>query len=313
MIEIFSIKTITKVLKKSLVITCALLIPFVSISQMKSQYWSKFKNEIYFGAGATSYLGDLGGGIESGNNGLGDLNIQATNVALSFGFRSKLTQMVTFRMDLALGYASGADSLTENIGRANRNLSFRTTFFSVSPLIEVYVIPESFGRGASPFSLYLASGLRLMYFDPKAEYDGTWYSLRPLGTEGQLATSGSTTYSQFTVGLPFVVGFKLALPSKGGKSGAYTIGFEASSTWLMTDYFDDVSTTYSNPESIRQTSGDIAVILSDRRLSASQGSGAGIRGNPSRNDWLGMLQITVGKQLYTKSRRRKSSSRSSYF
>ena len=305
----------TKVLKKMLSIAFIILIPLVSFGQMRSQYWKKFKNEIYFSGGATAYLGDLGGGVESGNHSLSDINPAATKYAFSVGLRTKLTEIVTFKIDLAYGQASGADSLTENVGRKSRNLSFRTNFISLSPIIETYIIPERFGRGASPFSLYVATGIRFIHFNPQAELDGTWYDLQPLGTEGQLANAGATSYSKFTVGLPFIFGFKYALPAaKGGKSGAWTIGFESSATWLMTDYFDDVSTSYSDPEAIRATSGNIGAELSDRRLTTSNGSGNGIRGNPSANDWYGMLNVTIGKQLYSRSgRRRRTPNRGSYF
>ena len=302
----------TKVLKKLLVIALVFFIPFASSSQMRSQYWSKFKNEFYFSGSATGYLGDLGGGVESGNHSLSDLNLEATKFAIGAGFRTKLTEMVTFRADLAFGSASGADSLTENAGRNARNLSFKTTFITFSPLMEVYIIPEKFGRGASPISLYVSSGVRFMYFNPQAEYEGTWYDLQPLGTEGQLASAGSTTYSQLTVGLPFISGFKFALPTKGGRSGAWSIGVEASATWLMTDYFDDVSTSYAGVEAVRQSSGEIGAILSDRRINTTGGSG-GIRGNPEHNDWVGMVSVMVSKQLYSRSRRKRSPNRNSYF
>jgi len=304
----------TKVLKNFLAVTLLILIPTITFSQLRSQYWKRFKNEIYFGAGGTNYLGDLGGGVESGNNSLSDLNMKATSFVISAGLRSKLTEYVTFRMDLAFGNATGADSLTKNVGRSNRNLSFRTRFITFSPLIEAYVIPERFGRGSSPVSMYVASGLRFMYFNPQAEYQGTWYDLQPLGTEGQLS-AGSAPYSRLTIGLPLIVGFKYAVPSqRGGKTGSWTVGVEASANWLMTDYFDDVSTTYSDPEGIRKTSGNIGAILSDRRLTSKQGSGNGVRGNPTSNDWYGTIQIIIGKQLYTKSRRgRRPSGRGTYF
>lgn len=307
-----SINSNTKVLKKLLVITLVVIFPFLSFSQMRSQYWSKFKNEFYFSGSATSYLGDLGGGVESGKHSLANINMAATKFAIGAGFRSKLTEMVTFRADFCYGTASGADSLTENLGRKGRNLSFKTTFLTFSPLVEVYIIPEKFGRGASPISIYLSSGVRFMYFNPQAEYQGTWYDLQPLGTEGQLAKAGSVTYSRFTVGLPFIAGFKFALPTKGGKTGAWSIGIEATATWLMTDYFDDVSTSYAGVEAVRASSGEIGAILSDRRIN-STGGGGGIRGNPNHNDWLGMASLMISKQLYTKSRRRKSPNRSSYF
>lgn len=311
--DIFTFFPNTKVLKKSLVFALVIFIPLATQAQMRSSYWTKFKNEIYFGGSATAYLGDLGGGVESGKHSLSSINLEGTSFAFSAGFRSKLTEMVSFRLDLAYGTATGADSLTENLGRKSRNLSFKTNFFTFSPLIEVYLIPESFGRSASPISAYISSGIRFMYFNPKAEYQGTWYNLQPLGTEGQLSKAGSTPYSRITVALPFIAGFKFALPSKGGKSGAWSLGVEATANWLMTDYFDDVSTSYSDQEAIKVTSGEIGAILADRRLSTTQGDTGGIRGNPKYNDWYGLLTVMVSKQLYSKSRRRKSPSRGSYF
>ena len=315
MTDTFASISKTKVLKNSLVIALMIFIPAVSFSQMRSQIWKRFKNEVYFGAGATAYQGDLGGGVESGNHSLSDINMAATRYAFSVGFRSKMTEMASFRFDFTFGQASGADSLTGNLGRKSRNLSFRTNFTTMTPMIEFYVLPERFGRGSSPISAYIATGMKIMYFNPQAELDGTWYDLQPLGTEGQLASAGKNTYSRFTFGIPLAFGGKFALPSaKGGKQGAWTIGIEASATWLMTDYFDDVSTTYSSNEGIAKSSGLVGAALADRRLTPSQGSTGGIRGNPTSNDWIGMLQIVIGKQLYSRSgRRRRPASRGSYF
>lgn len=282
-------------------------------SQIRGQMWKKFQHEIFITGGATNYLGDLGGGPESGTKGLSHLNPAATKFMGGFGYKYKITSHLTFRGEFAIGQASGADSLTENLGRKTRNLSFKTTFFTLSPIFEVYMVPEQFGRSANPFSMYAASGLRFMYFNPQAELNGTWYDLQPLGTEGQLL-AGKSPYSQFTIVLPFIIGTKFKLPSaRGGKAGAITIGIEASANWLMTDYFDDVSTKYANPEAIRQTSGNIGVELADRRLSPSKGTEGGIRGNPTQNDWYGTFQVTIGKQLYSKTRRRRPSSRNTYY
>lgn len=306
----------TKVLKKLLVFALIFL-PVLSFSQMRSQYWKKFKHEIYFGGGATAYLGDLGGGAESGNHSLNDLNLEATKYAASAGFRLKITQLINLRVDLTYALVSGADSLTPNLGRQSRNLSFKTTLYTFSPIIEVYFLPENYGRGASPISAYAATGIRLIYFNPQAELDGTWHDLQPLGTEGQLSSAGQTTYDKFTVGLPLIFGVKYALPSaRGGKSGAWTIGLETSATWLMTDYLDDVSTSYANPEGVANAGGEIALALADRRATPGTQAG-GIRGNPAFNDWYGMVQVFIGKKLYSQPKRKNANTRdprrSTYF
>ena len=304
MIEQVSINYNTKVLKKTLFIAYIFLIPFVSFSQMRPLSWNHFKNEVYFGSGATNYLGDLGGGIHSGKHFLGDININGTHAVFSGGGKTKISEFLTLRLDLAYGYASGADSLTKNDGRKSRNLSFRTTFVNLSPLVEYYILPERFNKRSSPFAAYVASGITFMYFNPQAKYDGAWYNLQELGTEGQLIEEGSSSYSKFTVGIPLVLGFKVRLPGgRGGKKGSISVGFEATSIWLMTDYFDDVSTVYANTEDIRKTSGDIGVKLADKRL-VGAGSEGEIRGNPKDKDWIGFLQLTVAKKLYNKPKRK---------
>ena len=305
----------TKVLKILLLVTVIFLIPMLSIAQYTHQTWKQYKNEVYFGGGTSSYLGDLGGGSGAGQqHSLADLNIEGTQYTFSGGLKTKLSEMISFRADFTYGSAQGADSLTENAGRASRNLSFRTTFISVSPLVEVFILSEKYGRRASPISAYVASGIRFVYYEPKALHDGVWYNLRPLGTEGQ--TIGQyNPYSKFTIGLPFIIGAKYKLPTRrSSKAGAWTIAFEASGTWLMTDYFDDVSSTYANPEGIRESSGEIGVILADRRLTPSQGTEGGVRGNPQSNDWYGTLQFIVGKKIYKRSgKKRRVPNRGSYF
>ena len=144
---------------------------------------------------------------------MADLNIEGTQYTFSGGLKTKLSEMISFRADLTYGSAQGADSLTENIDRKSRNLSFRTTFLSISPLIEVFLLSEKYGIRANPFSAYVATGFRFVYYEPKALHDGVWYNLRPLGTEGQLIGQ-NTTYSKFTLGLPFIIGTKYKLPTK---------------------------------------------------------------------------------------------------
>lgn len=299
--------------KTTTLVIAVLLISINSHAQYNGQLWKRFSHEIFITGGATTYLGDLGGSEESGTKGLSHINPAATRYMGGIGYKHKLTSHLTLRLELAFGQASGADSLTDNNSRALRNLHFKTNFVTFSPIFEVFIIPEQFGRSANPFSMYLASGLRLMYFNPQAELNGTWYDLQPLGTEGQLL-AGKSPYSRMTVGLPFILGTKFKLPSsKGGKSGAWTIGIEASANWLLTDYFDDASTKYANPEAIRQTSGNVGVELADRRLTPSKGSAGGIRGNPTQNDWYGTFQVSIGKQLYARTKRRRPSNRNTYY
>ena len=87
----------TKVLKISLVLAFISLIPTLGNAQFSNQRWKQFRNEVYFGLGATQFLGDLGGSIESGNHGLKDMNMIATKFMLSAGLRVKMSERLTLR------------------------------------------------------------------------------------------------------------------------------------------------------------------------------------------------------------------------
>lgn len=215
--------------------------------------WSKNKKEILFGAGATQFLGDLGGRNKIGKDySLADLDLPSTGINLFVGYRFRFHPNYATRSTLTVGLLRGSDEKTDEIVRNSRNLSFRAPIVELSQRMEWIVYKnEKFGNrynirklhGMKEHNeqLYLFSGAALTFFQPQAKYNGAWTDLRPLKTEGQGLPGGPKEYSAVTAAIPFGIGFRTTL------SGMWRIGVEAIYMKTFTDYMDDVSGVYYDP------------------------------------------------------------------
>ena len=83
-----------------------------------------------------------------------------------------------------------------------------------------------------------------MKFNPKAKLDGQWVELQPLRLEGQGMTEypNRKEYNLIQLEVPMGFGFKYYL-----KENMY-VGLEVLHRQLFTDYIDDVSTNYVDPD-----------------------------------------------------------------
>jgi hypothetical protein len=236
-------------------------IPFFSMAQQ----WKKTRKEILFGAGAANLLGDLGGADQIGTHLMKDLEISLTRPTVAAGYRYKLSPTMAVKGYAGWAKLAGNDLLTAEPSRNNRNLSFRTNIISVSAQFEYSVIEEKvksrYSRRSKkfPLNIYFFGGFGAFYFNPEAQYyDGKWYKLKPLNTEGQgLPGSEAADYSLVQFCIPLGVGFKYPINRE------WSIGLEYSITKTFTDYIDDVSTTYYDNDAIRAAYGDIAAYFAD--------------------------------------------------
>jgi hypothetical protein len=96
----------------------------------------------------------------------------------------------------------------------------------------------------------------MFYFNHQAKYQGKWYNLQPLGTEGQ-GIAGKK-YKRLQPELTLGTGWNF----KAGNSSY--IGFEVAIKITRTDYIDDVSGQYFDKASLNSSNGKLAAILSDR-------------------------------------------------
>ena len=125
-----------------------------------------------------------------------------------------------------------------------------------------------------------------------AELNGDWVTLQPLGTEGQGLAGRPEKYKRYTMNFPIGMGLKYLIDKQ------WSLSFEMSLRYTLSDYIDDVSTSYYLPNEIQAANGGDSGVLSDRSLDPSLGlSGVtpnysinyGVnnylqRGNPKFND-----------------------------
>lgn len=245
-------------MKKFLVIAIALF-TFMSIRAQR--------NEIGLLLGTTYYLGDLNPSKQF---------LQA-KPAVGLVYRYVFNQRWAIKMDGLYGSVAGADSISKfNI---KRNLSFKSPLAEFSTQLELNFLPYMTGNlTKNYFTPYIFAGISVFGFNPKAEYDGTWYKLKPLGTEGQ-GTSyyNKKPYSLVNIAFPFGLGFKYSIGSN------ICIGVEWGMRKATTDYLDDVSTTYADPLILSAENTPLSAILADR--SKVQNETDMQRGNSGTKDW----------------------------
>ena len=172
-----------------------------------------------------------------------------------------------------------------------RNLHFRSPLRELSMGIEIHPI-TFFTDKEYKLSPYYKTGVSMFYFNPEAEYEGQWYNLKPLRTEGQgLPNSEAKQYSLFDVAYPFGFGLKYKASKR------LSIRFEIIPRRTQTDYLDDVSRTYYDLNEIRKFSSEEAAKLAYRVTDWDIDNPPLVmgvkRGNFALNDWYVIHQFSL--------------------
>lgn len=225
-------------------------------------YAPQYPFEIGISAGTSMFLGDLGGQSGVGRPFLRDTDLKGIRPAFGIFARYNMGAHFSLRGDLSYlslrgddawaskGSSFSATDPTQGGGddawfRYYRNLSFRSRVFEAT--VSAEIIPYNFElgggyQGYSVLSPYALLGVGVFNFRPQALYNGTWTDLQPLSTEGQGLVSGRAPYSLTQLCVP--VGFGV----KWSYNDVWTLGLEVSHRMTFTDYIDDVSTYYVNPQ-----------------------------------------------------------------
>lgn len=222
------------------------------------------------GLGTSSYYGDLAN-TNSYLNAAPNLNL---------GLQYYFSPRIGSRIELNWFTLAGDDKNANGGGRNIRNLSFQSSNFELSAIgiVNLFRNGDRYYRRPN-FNVYGFGGVGLLYFNPKATYNGETYSLQSYRTEG-------VAYSLVTPVIPVGLGLRLkALPQ-------INISIEAGWRILFTDYLDDVSTVYLNPNSF---SDPIAKALADRRVEIGYppADAGDTRGNPKNKDAYMLLNIKM--------------------
>ncbi len=247
-----------------------------------------------FSLGASNYLGEIGGGEGEAKPFLLDMKFKQTNLAMGGFYRYHFTREIAAKLSFNYARISGADSLSGNPNRIARNLSFRTD------LVEIGLQGEynffSFNdmsrrsKNRVDFGTYATIGAGYLLYYPHAQFDGKWYALRPLATEGiENAYDESAIVIIGGLGAHFTFNRKVRL------------GFEAAYRFSNTDYLDDVSTDYAYDTELPFLESSIfanrsaeAYTRGDADLPDPEFFTPGsIRGNPDGNDGYLFAQFTL--------------------
>ncbi|MEO6253416.1 MAG: hypothetical protein ABIO79_08935 [Ferruginibacter sp.] len=224
------------------------------------------------------FLGDLGGNSGKGTNNVKDLNFEFTKLMKGVFVTMYPKNWVGLRLAVNYTYLEGDDAIINTTGidelwRKQRNLDFKTT------VIEGYLAVEVFptmllkrGTEYEPrFRPYAFGGIGVFHFNPKgsltdAAGNKSWYALQPLRIEGQGMPEYpySKPYKLTQINIPFGAGVKYFLSDRIIVSG------EILYRKTFTDYIDDVSTKYIDPNNYNKylstQDASLAYKLSDKSI-----------------------------------------------
>ena len=249
----------TKPLRTIIKVTCYIYISFLfslkSYSQSIIFQSGKVIWEAGINIGPSFFLGDLGGNAGKGTRFLKDVNLQLTNIMKGLFITAYPSDWLGLRLAAQTGTLEGDDGAIKTKGvdelwRKQRNLDFRTNIMEVYAGAEIFplMLLNRFREISPRMRPYGVVGIGMFHFNPQgsltdASGNKTWYDLHPLRTEGQGMKEypDRKPYSLTQFNVPLGAGIKYYL------SDRINISFEVLDRISFTDYIDDVSTTYIDP------------------------------------------------------------------
>lgn len=317
-------------MRKKILLPLLLIIPLLASAQYRKPKYkrannfasskSKVRKEYVFALGAANFLGELGGANQIGTNFVKDLEFSMTRPSAAIGMRYKFSKRFAVKGGFYYQLVSGADRLTKEPYRNNRNLSFKSNIFELSGQLEFFITKEQQGhrykiknaKGMKnyDYQVYMFVGVGGFYFNPKALYNGSWVSLQPLSTEGQGLPGGPKKYSRVSLCIPYGIGAKYNLNKE------WAVGLEIGIRKTFTDYIDDVSTVYYDNAALKSAKGQAAADLADPSLlnypaelggnatGAQQTAAGQQRGDPKDKDAYMFVNVTVSYKIPNKRRTR---------
>ena len=220
----------------------------------------------------------------------GDLNTRASvsrpKPALGIFFRKQFGNYVGLRLSAHYAQVGYSDVYSSNEYQKTRNLSFNSNIWEVSLQGDFNFFKFIPTDPDYAFTPYITLGIGVFTYDPYAYTNGRKEFLRPLGTEGQrIGYKGRKPYSTLAMCIPLGIGFKYNLSEK------FNFSFELAHRFTSTDYLDDVSTNYIDPNLYSSyfsgTKLSNALLLNDRQYEISPShitNNGDQRGNSKNND-----------------------------
>ncbi len=217
---------------------------------------------VYFGIGGMYYLGDLK------ETALPDF--KTVKFAINAGVHYDINTRWGVQLNYLHGMLVGDDGRAADYAKKMRGLKFNTKLDELSLRITFNILREKPGRIVP----YITVGGGVFHYNPLA--DGV--ALQPLGTEGQYVPGGgyAKAYSLWQPVIPVGLGVRYRFHCNWG------VKLEAVYHITFTDYLDDVSGSYVDPNVLINSPGrEATVYYSDPTGARTQRSS---RGNPDQKD-----------------------------
>jgi hypothetical protein len=217
----------------------------------------KTRVEVGINIGPSFFLGDLGGNAGKGTRFLKDVNFPLTKVMKGVFLAVYPNEWLGVRVAAEIGKLESQDKIIDTKGvnelwRKQRNLDFKSNISEAYIAAEVFplmLLNKNHDDYQPRLRPYGVIGIGVFHFNPQgsltdANGKKTWYDLKPLHTEGEgfAEYPKRKNYSLTQVNIPMGVGAKYFI------SDRVNISLEVLHRQTFTDYLDDVSTEYIDPD-----------------------------------------------------------------
>ena len=275
----------------------SILVFLLSMSVVtQAQYNKKLSSqELSIGFGGMNYLGDIS--MDGQRGFFGGVDMQATRPMLALSYRHNYHAHVGGRITTTIGQICGDDQWGKG-SNASRNLHFKSIVADFSAQVEFNLLPYHPGHFKFKATPFVALGFGGMYFNPKAELNGEWIALQPLGTEGQHLDKywDRPQYLRMALTVPVNMGVKWNINKHW--SMATEFGFR----YVFSDYVDDVSGYYADVSLFDASAHPDAALarqLSYRGSAPIEGTvlEQTLRGNPSNRDHMFFVMFSLTRKL----------------
>jgi len=260
--------------------------------------------------GPSNFLGDLGGNIGKGTTFLKDNNFSMTKIMVGAHLTLYPRDFYGIRFAMNLGSIEGDDAVISGKGgleeaRKFRNQNFRSSIFEVMAVGELYptvFFEEDATDVYHKIRPYGVLGVGVFHFNPKGldPATGQWVELQPLHTEGQGFPEypDRKEYKLWQLNIPMGIGVKYFV------SENFSLSLEVLHRKTFTDYIDDVSTTYIDPQLFYNHLPLNQAALAERMADKTNAGGVGRttvpgdkRGTATNNDGYYSFGFKLGFRL----------------
>ena len=245
--------------------TCILSIFFLTSFLININAQDPYKQLGEFGitVGAAHYFGDINTRAQ----------INRPKPAVGIYFTKQFNNYLGMRVSAHYAQLGYSDIYSKSDYQKRRNLSFNTDIIELAVQGDFNFFKFVPNDPNYFFTPYITLGVGVFSYNPYAYLDNKKVYLRPLGTEGQNiqykdAVTGKTRkpYGSMSVCFPIGAGIKYNLTNN------INLSFQIAHRLTLTDYLDDVSTTYVGLDKFPVINGvpSTAGILQDRSYATGQ-------------------------------------------